>query len=353
MKLYPLKFEDNFKEKIWGGSALGDILGRKVAKGQKIGESWEISEHNSGPSIIANGEQRGKALSEIVKQNPSAVLGKRLSGLYGKLPLLFKFIDANDKLSIQVHPDDTYAEIHENSLGKTEAWYVVHAEANAKIICGLKRPLTRSEVEKGIVDGQIENMLREYSVKTGDCFFVPAGTVHAIEAGLVIYEVQEVSDVTYRLYDRGRVGDDGRPRDLHLEQSLSVMNFNDTEDHKTVPVSITYEWGRRDIIAACDYFVLSRYSINRKHSFHTNDNFKVITLLSGEMNIEYNDGMVHQFRGESVLIPAALDKFTLHSANGSAEALITEVPIDKKNTIDEFTKSGISKTQLTKLGGLS
>jgi mannose-6-phosphate isomerase len=334
VNFYPLKFNDNYKEKIWGG------------------ESWALSEHPSALSIISNGDFKGKPLTSLVKQYPKEILGKEVANLYGKLPLLFKFIDAKDKLSIQVHPDDTYAELHENSLGKTEAWYVVHAEKNAKIICGLAKPLTRNEIEENIEKGCLEKVLKEFEVKTGDCFFVPAGTVHAIEAGLRIYEVQEVSDITYRLYDWGRLDDNGKLRELHIEQSLKVMNFNDIESHRTTPISFTEKWGKREILTVCDYFILSKYSIADVNSIKSDGKFKVITLLSGAVDIEYNGGVVNVSQGETVLLPAALLKIILKPAGNDVEALVTEIPLDKNAIKQVLIKSGATEEQLTKLGGL-
>ncbi|MBL8028178.1 MAG: class I mannose-6-phosphate isomerase [Fibrobacteres bacterium] len=352
MNLYPLKFEDNFKDKIWGGDSLGTILGRKVAKGAKVGESWELSEHESGPSVISNGHLKGRTLSSVVAEYPSAVLGEVVAARHKNLPLLFKFIDANDKLSIQVHPDDKYAALHENSLGKTEAWYVVHAEKGAKLISGLAKPLTRTEVEAGIKNSSLEKLLQEFEVKSGDCFFVPAGTVHAIESGLIIYEVQEVSDITYRLYDWGRVDDQGKPRDLHIEKSLKVMDFNDTENHKTEPVVITESWGRREIITACEYFILYKHSITGVNTINTSGKFKVITPLYGTVTIEYTDGSETLKQGETALLPASLPQYRLKPFEGRAEVLVTDIPVGKDELISELTALGVTLEQMKKLGGL-
>lgn len=352
MKLYPLKFNDNFKDKIWGGDALGTILGRNVAKGAKVGESWELSEHESGPSVISNGPLKGRTLSSVVTEYPAAILGADIAARHKNLPLLFKFIDANDKLSIQVHPDDEYAGRHENSLGKTEAWYVVHAEKGAKLICGLAKPLTRSEVEAGIKSSSLEKLLQEFEVKSGDCFFVPAGTVHAIESGLIIYEVQEVSDVTYRLYDWGRVDDKGNPRDLHIEKSLKVMNFNDTENHKTEPVVFNESWGRCEIITACEYFILYKHIITGVNTINTSGKFKVITPLSGAVTIEYNDGSEILKQGETALLPASLPQYRLKPVEKNAEVLVTDIPVSKEGLISELSALGVTREQMKKLGGL-
>jgi mannose-6-phosphate isomerase len=222
MTFYPLKFEDLFLEKIWGGRALEKRLAKRLPPGANIGESWELSEHKSASSIVKNGDFKGTPLPELIKQYPEEILGPDTAAKSGRLPLLYKFIDANDRLSIQVHPDDAYAGAHENDLGKTEAWVVVHADPGAKLICGLKRKLSRAEIESGIQNNNLETLLNEFEVQTGDVIYVPAGTVHAIESGTLIYEVQEVSDITYRLYDWGRAGMDGKPRALHVAQSLVV-----------------------------------------------------------------------------------------------------------------------------------
>jgi len=352
MKLYPLKFKDNFKDKIWGGDSLGKILGRKISKGEKVGESWELSEHESGPSVIANGSLKGRTLTSVVAESPSEILGNNVAAKHKNLPLLFKFIDANDKLSIQVHPGDEYAGRFENSLGKTEAWYVVHAEKGAKLICGLAKPLTRSDIENGIKSNTLEKLLREFEVKAGDCFFVPAGTVHAIESGLIIYEVQQVSDITYRLYDWGRVDEKGNPRDLHIEKSLEVMNFNDIENHKTEPVVMNEAWGKREIITACEYFILYKDFITGVNTLNTNGKFKVITLLSGEVNIEYNDGTETLKQGETALLPAVIPEYRLKPADNNSVVLVTDIPANKEQVISELSALGITQEQMKKLGGL-
>jgi len=352
MEFQPLAFEPNFKEKIWGGEALLRHLNKPMRSGSRVGESWELSEHKNGPSIIRTGAWKGRKLSDVVKQYPEEILGSRIANRYGCVPLLVKFIDANDRLSIQVHPDDAYARREENDFGKTEAWHVVHAEPGARMICGLKRPLTPEEVMTGLETNSLEKELNEFAVKTGDTVFVPAGTVHAIEAGTIIYEVQEVSDVTYRLYDWGRLGDDGKPRDLHVESSLKVMNYNDTADHRTTPVTITGRGFTREVLAACGYFSLEKITVDKVIDRNMKGSFESITCLSGSGQIAFGKSRMAIEKGETLLLPAALKRWEARPDNNQLSFLLTYVPESAGTLIGELQASGVHYNDIAKLGGL-
>jgi mannose-6-phosphate isomerase len=352
MNLYPLKFENIFLEKIWGGQALREKLNKPLPRNKQIGESWELSEHKSATSIVQNGSLKGKKLSDVIKQFKQDILGMHVAKTYDYLPLLFKFIDANDRLSIQVHPDDEYAGSHENDLGKTESWYVVHADPGAKIICGLKRSLEKSDIEQGIKEVNLETYLNEFEVKTGDVIYVPAGTVHAIEAGTVIYEVQEVSDITYRLYDWGRMGADGKPRALHIVQSLKVINYQDDRDHRTRPVTIEDKGFSRHILVGCRYFVIEKCDIHEKATLGLKGSFHAVTGLSGSGTLTYNVGDIELACGETLLIPDSLKQYTITQNKGDLSILLTYVPESASRMVEELHNQGIDAHRIRKLGGL-
>ena len=218
----PLFFDPIYKSIIWGGRNLERIFNRSLPEG-KVAESWEISNHGKDNSIITNGEFKGKSLNELLNKFGSKLVGKKCSS--ERFPLLIKLIDANDKLSVQVHPDNEYAKIHDNDLGKTEMWYIIDAKPNAKLICGVKSGTTKKQFEEAIKNNTLNEYLNYVDVKKGDTIFIPSGTVHAILDGIVIAEIQQNSDTTYRVYDWGRVGKDGKPRELHVEKALDVINF--------------------------------------------------------------------------------------------------------------------------------
>jgi mannose-6-phosphate isomerase len=353
MRLYPLKFQDIFLDKIWGGDAMRLYLEKGVSPGAKIGESWELSEHRSGESLVKEGSFKGQSLSQVVRQHPEAILGKSIAHRFGKIPLLVKFIDAQDRLSIQVHPDDAYAQVHEKDFGKTEAWVVVHACPGAKIICGLKRPLTQDEIERAIAKNSLETMLNEFEVKAGDCIFVPAGTVHAIGAGVLIYEIQEVSDVTYRLYDWGRLGDDGKPRGLHVETALKVMHYADTEDHRTIPVRIKSKGYEREFLTGCSYFVLEKYYITGEAPRNPPDRFEILTAISGQGTVVCERGEYPVQCGETVLLPAEAGAYRIRGDGPGFTCLLAWVPESREAAVRELSASGVSIQALKKLGGLS
>ena len=352
MDFYPLKFTDILKEKVWGGDALGRFLERNVKEGSRIGESWELSGHKNGPSVVREGALSGRTLDDVVKSYPLEILGKQVSAAGPVMPLLIKFIDANEKLSIQVHPEDAYARKYENDMGKTEAWYVVRAARGAKIICGLKRKTAPEEIRAGLKNNNLENLLNEFPVKAGDCIFVPAGTVHAIESGVVLYEVQQASDVTYRLYDWGRMGDDGKPRALHVEESLKVLNFEDTADHRTAPVHIHGKGFTREVLAGCAYFMLEKYYITGETEQPHPGRFEIITAIAGEGALFCQGREMKVKTGETILVPAAAGAYRLKAAEKPLECLVAYVPERKEEVALELERLGIEREKMEKLGGM-
>jgi len=315
---YPLKFENIFHEKVWGGQRLKEVLGKPLPEGEKIGESWELSGHPSALSIVKEGVLKGKSITQLVEEDPEGILGSALSKKYSSFPLLYKFIDANDKLSIQVHPDDQYAKEHEGDLGKTEAWYIVDTQPGSTIICGLKEGATPEEIKAGIETNQLEKELQEIEVTAGDVIYISPGTVHAIGAGIVLYEVQEASDVTYRLYDWGRVGLDGKPRDLHINDSLKVINYSDNSTHQMRP--------KGSLLVTCPYFSIEKYDVERSLDRELKNSFEVVTLIDGEGEIESDGSRVPVAKGETILIPAGLERYTIRNGKNPLTLLISYVP---------------------------
>lgn len=279
---YPLKLKAVCKEIIWGGTRLKTEYG-KVADLDKIAESWELTVRHDGMNVIENGEYAGMTLAEY--------LGDKAEGF----PLLIKLIDACDKLSIQVHPDDTYAKEKEGEYGKTEMWYIVDAEPGAKLVYGLK-DYDKDSFRAAVADGTLEKYMNAVDVKRGDIFFIPSGLVHAIGAGILIAEIQQSSNVTYRVYDYMRRGKDGKLRELHVDKALDVI-VDYTEDEIE---AIRYEDGKdASSLANCRYFKVDRYVLSEDITLGSDSSFMHILALSGEGTV----GGVSIKKGESILLP--------------------------------------------------
>ena len=309
--MYPLKFENLYYDKVWGGRGF-ESFRSNVPKG-KIGESWDIACHPNGTGVVANGRLKGVGFKELIKFYNKEIFGNRI--VNGEFPLLVKLINSNENLSVQVHPNDDYAKRIENSSGKTEAWYVVDAKEGAELIVGTNG-CTRLEFEQAIKKGKVEDCLNRIKVKMGDAFLINSGLVHAICSGLVIAEIQQNSDITYRVYDYGR------PREIHLEKSLDVIDFNLkpkklVENYKEV---LGYK-----VSSLCEneYFSIYKYVISSKAEFRSDNNtFSIITCVQGVGVINYSGGNETIYKGESLLIPATLGKYEIE---GNLEVLISRV----------------------------
>ena len=285
MNKYPLKLHSVCKEIIWGGNRLKNEYG-KVAELDKIAESWELTVRHDGMNVIENGEYAGMTLGEY--------LGKDAEGF----PLLIKLIDACDKLSIQVHPDDTYAKEKEGEYGKTEMWYIVDAEPGAKLVYGLKN-YQKDTFKAAVENGTLEEYMNAVDVKKGDIFFIPSGLVHAIGAGILIAEIQQSSNVTYRVYDYMRRGKDGKLRELHVDKALDVIVDYTEEEIE----AIRYEDGKDETaLANCRYFKVDRHIVNEAITLSADTSFMHILALSGEGTV----GGVSIKKGESILLPKGL-----------------------------------------------
>lgn len=309
-KLYPIKFNPILKDKLWGGNNLKNILG-KSTQINKLGESWELSGYEGDESIVVNGFLTGKNLIDLIDMYGEKLIGGNIYNQFGNsFPLLFKLIDANDNLSIQVHPNDEIAKRRCNSFGKTEMWYVVEAEAEAELIIGFSKDCSRSEYSNALAKGEVENLLQKVPVSKGDVFFIPAGLVHAIGKGIVVAEIQQSSDITYRIYDYKRKDDNGKERELHTEEALDVIDFTASPDPKT---NYNLELNRVVPLVQCEYFTTNILHFNEEilRNYTNLNSFVVYMCVEGDFIIELNDERTIVNKGNTVLIPASITKLLL------------------------------------------
>ena len=325
--LYPFRCAPVYFEKVWGGRRLETIMGRQIPAGRPIGESWEVSDHPHGRSVIANGPLAGEPLHTVIARDPAAVLGQRVRARYDTVfPLLVKYLDANDKLSVQVHPNDAYGYAHEGEPGKTEMWYVLHADPDACLIAGLRRDVTAEQFRQALAGGDPSALLHYLPVKTGDTVFIPSGRIHALLAGLLILEIQQSSDTTYRLYDWGRLGLDGQPRALHVEQALAVSNWTDYAPAAESGQMVRENVNRKTLLVSCEYFTVEKYDLGSERIFHGDGgSFHIVNCVAGECALNWAGGSEHLRYGDSLLLPASLTDFALFP-NGDASCLLTYVP---------------------------
>ena len=300
--MYPIKLNPVFKEIVWGGERLKNGYGYESDL-NNIAEAWVLSARNDGDNTVKNGEYANKSFTELIKNHPE-FLGKK-GEKYNEFPLLIKFIDAKSDLSIQVHPDDDYARIHENSLGKTEAWYVLDCSDDAELIYGFNKGITKEEFEKSIKDNSFLNHVNKKKKKKGDIFFIEAGTLHAIGGGILLAEVQQNCNTTYRVYDYGRLVD-GKPRELHIEKALDVTNT-------LPPVRSAEAEGKEEIIGdakvqklcSCEFFTMTSLKLNGKYEYNCdNSSFLSVLILDGSGSITAGNTAVSVKKGDSIFIPA-------------------------------------------------
>ncbi len=306
---YPLKFTPILKEKIWGGEKLNQILG-KVSKKKNIGESWEISNVDKDISVVANGVLKGKTLKEIIAIFKGDLVGDRVYQQFGKnFPLLIKYIDAKEALSIQLHPNDALAKQRHNSFGKTEMWYVMQADKKANLIVGFKNDISKSQYLSHLQNKTLTEILNIDLVNKGDVYFISTGRVHAIGAGVLLAEIQQTSDVTYRIYDWDRQDDVGNYRELHTENALDALDFNAKKEYKTI---YSNKLNNVNNIVDCQYFTINILLLNKKIKIdNTNkDSFVIYMCVQGEGVRLKSDKFEEQLNyGESILLPANLKHF--------------------------------------------
>ena len=308
--LYPLKFSPILKDKIWGGTKLKSLF-NKAAETDKLGESWELSGYEGDESVVTNGFLAGNNLRELIEIYMGELIGDTVFDEYGlSFPLLFKLIDANENLSIQVHPGDEVAAERHNSYGKTEMWYVVVADKGAELIIGFNDDCSRETYLKAMSEDKVEDLLHKVPVTKGDVFFIPAGRVHAIGKGVVVAEIQQSSDVTYRIYDYKRKDDNGNERELHTEQALDVINFEASKQPKTIYSPLLNE---TTPLITCDYFTtnLLRFNKSLERQYAKLDSFVAYMCLEGTFTIESEGEKTTVIKGDTVLIPASIDELSL------------------------------------------
>jgi mannose-6-phosphate isomerase len=321
VKPYPLQFKAEMKERIWGGRAL-ESFGLELPEGS-IGEGWMIGDHPNGTTKVINGELAGSGLDQIREAYGREWFGtKGFSEKNGRFPLLIKLLDCNDDLSIQVHPTDVYEGLPAGELGKTEMWYILDAKPGAKIIYGLKDGVDRASMEAAISEGRIMDTLQEVSVEAGDAFYIPAGTVHALCSGVVVAEIQQNSDTTYRLYDYDRPGLDGELRELHIEDSLNVIAYEGAGANRMKTDSaVSGQWLN---IATSPYFIVEKGIVTAPWKLATTaESFVIIVVAEGEGRLGWNGGEQSVKAGECFLLPATLGDYEL---SGSMTVLRSVVP---------------------------
>lgn len=306
------------KDYLWGGTRLRDEYGKRSDK-EKIAESWELSCHKDGQSVIANGEYTGKALNEYIERYGKGVLGKNAEK-FEYFPILIKLIDAKDNLSVQVHPENEYALRVEGEYGKTEMWYIVDCDEGAELLYGFKKEITREEFARRIRENTLLEVTNNVPVHKGDVFFIEAGTLHAIGKGILIAEIQQNSNTTYRIYDYGRVGADGKPRELHIEKACEVTKLiPPTRPTKPMGEPVQKDGYTETLLASCEYFTVRRLDVSEKAALAADESsFLSLLALDGSFTV----GGVSLKKGESCFIPAGFGEFILE---GSGEVIVSGV----------------------------
>lgn len=319
--LYPLKFKQILKDKIWGGNRLKNILNKDPGNLPNIGESWEISAIPGELSIVANGELKGRNIEEVIQEFNSKLLGNKVFSKFGtQFPLLIKFIDANEYLSIQVHPDDEMAKERHNCYGKTEMWYVIDADKDAKLIAGFNQEMNKDKYLKQMNDGTLGDVLNFEEVKSGDVFFMPAGRIHATGPGILFAEIQQTSDITYRIYDWDRTDANGNSRELHTDLAIDAINYDTISEYKT---KYNTSINKSNSIIECEFFTTNKIEFDSRiiKNYQYIDSFIVYMALNGSTKISYDDYNTFLDKGETILIPACIKEITLYPITGSSELL--------------------------------
>lgn len=321
--LYPLKFKPIYKERIWGGRKIETAFGKKLPAGEKIGESWELSGVDGDISVVSNGQLKGNNLQELTEIYMGDLVGDKVFEKYGEeFPLLIKLIDADDNLSIQVHPDDKLAAERHNSFGKTEMWYVVGHEAGAELYLGFNQPVDKEKYLEYLKAGKLAELLTAYKVQDGDSFFIPAGTIHAIGKGLLIAEIQQTSDITYRVFDWNRVDPKtGQGRELHTELALDAIEYKSRSDYKTVAAP---KVNAPVTLEKCPYFQTNSLIVDGEtvRDYAALDSFVIYICLEGNLELAYEGGVETMKKGETVLVPAELNEITLKGKGKLLEVYI-------------------------------
>ncbi|WP_339629791.1 type I phosphomannose isomerase catalytic subunit [uncultured Maribacter sp.] len=312
MTLYPLKFRPILKEKLWGGTKLKEVLGKPI-ESESTGESWELSTVKGDISVIANGSLEGKSLQDLIESNSEELLGKSVVERFGKeFPILIKFIDAKQDLSIQLHPNDDLAKERHDSFGKTEMWYIMDADPKAELIVGFNKDVTKEEYAESIDNDTLLDLLNYEQVKEGDTFFINTGKIHAIGAGVMLAEIQQTSDITYRVFDFNRKDKEGNLRELHTDLALDAVDYKKKDDFK---VSYNQELNKVSEMVDCPYFKTNFIQLTENLVLDTTkrDSFTIFMCVGGKAVIKTAEGEVSIKKGETALLPAITKKISLQS----------------------------------------
>jgi mannose-6-phosphate isomerase len=310
--LYPLLFRPILKPRIWGGEKLHKVFGKRTPEeNNKIGESWELSGLEDSESVVINGLLSGNTITELIEIYMDELVGQKVFDTFGTyFPLLFKFIDANDKLSIQVHPSDEIAQEKHQSYGKTEMWYIIDTEPQSELILGLNKEMDSNSLKESIQNNTLEQYLHRIPVKKGDCFFIPPGLIHAIGKGILLAEIQQASDLTYRLYDYNRLDDKGNPRELHIEKALETIDFS---NQNIKPINYEPKENTPIFLMENEYFTTRLLHLTQtiEVDYSDIDSFVVYMCIEGEFDIIYGAETTKVKKGETVLVPAVICELTL------------------------------------------
>jgi mannose-6-phosphate isomerase len=327
--LYPLKFETFLKEKVWGGNALVSRYNKKPAGPASIGESWEISAIADNQSVISNGFLAGNNIEEIIEVYMGDITGDSIYEKFGnEFPLLIKFIEAREDLSIQVHPGNDLARKRHNAYGKTEMWYILESEKGSKIYTGFKEGVTKEKYTEAINKGILADLLNVEDVEAGDTFFTPAGRIHAIGAGTVLVEIQQTSDITYRIFDWNRKNSGTEKRELHTELALDAIDFTATGKSK---IRKEPELNKSVSLVSCDFFDTNiiRFTRTINKEFYLNDSFVVYICIEGEFLLHWDESSEKVIKGETVLLPAMIKEIRLEPLG---EAVLLEISVNSENS---------------------
>lgn len=310
--LYPLKFEPIYKQILWGGKNISSYFHRDIPLSQ-VAESWELCCRDDGTSIVSNGVLKGTTLQGVILLNREKLLGDKVYQKFGAtFPLLIKIIDASENLSVQVHPDDAYARDNGEKGGKSELWYVLDAKENAKLVYGIKKSESKEDFLKAVSKNKTEQVLNVVSAKAGDVFYVPAGKVHAILDGILIAEIQQNCNTTYRIYDWGRVDKDGKSRELHTSKALDVIDFQSNNKPESYSETVNKKDFRTDAILRSEFFNVDKINVHHRYIGTTKGSFIILMCIQGEGEIMDNSGTIKINLGETILLPACLGKFTIY-----------------------------------------
>ncbi len=337
-RLYPFVFKPNLHEVVWGGNKLA--AWKQMPQQENIGESWEVSAVDGSPSIIGNGYWAGQSLIDVISQMPEEILGSNTARQYGnKLPLLVKFIDAEKDLSIQVHPDDAMAKREHGKMGKTEMWYVINAKPGAYLYAGFKDELTPEEYAKKVADGTICDALAKHEVHAGDVFYLPSGRVHALCSSILLGEIQQSSDVTYRIFDYNRPGMDGKPRELHTELAAKALDYKVYDEYRTEYMT---DEDRANHCVDSEFFNVRVVNVHEK--IHRNlvkyDSFIITMCMKGGcwITIRETGDKVLLKEGYSCLIPAMIADYDVEPLNGQTQLLDAFIDNKDRSVIRKVTR---------------